>query len=78
MRELGNIIERVALLGDESVVTAAMLALPVTAPVDDPPDTEAASSRSSRDQMSAHLLEMLTETGWNISQTAVRLGRFVD
>ncbi len=74
VRELGNVIERVALLADESVVTAAMLALPVTAPVDDPPDTEAAPSRSSRDQMSAHLLEVLTETGWNISQTAVRLG----
>ena len=74
VRELGNIIERVALLGDESVVTAAMLALPVTAPVEDPPDTEPVPSQSSRDQMRAHLLDVLTETGWNISQTAVRLG----
>src|SRR5262249_49490766 len=31
-------------------------------------------ARSSRDQMRTHLLEMLTETGWNISRTAVRLG----
>ena len=79
VRELGNIIERVALLADELVVTAAMLALPKTAPVEDPPDTEAADtepapSRSSRDQMRTHLLDVLTETGWNISQTAVRLG----
>jgi transcriptional regulator with AAA-type ATPase domain/tetratricopeptide (TPR) repeat protein len=74
VRELGNIIERVALLADESVVTAAMLALPETAPVEDPPDTEPAPSRSSRNQMREHLLDMLTETGWNISQTAVRLG----
>src|SRR5437773_11462579 len=74
VRELGNILERVALLGDESVVTAAMLALPVTAPAEDPPDMEPAPSRSSRDQMSTHLLDVLTETGWNISQTAVRLG----
>jgi len=74
VRELGNVIERAVLLSDESVVTAAMLALPMTAPVDDPPDTEPAPSRSSREQLRAHLLEMLTETGWNISQTAVRLG----
>src|SRR5438552_2570697 len=74
VRELGNVIERVALLADESVVTAAMLALPETAPVEDPPDTEPAPSRSSRDQMREHLLDVLTETGWNISQTAVRLG----
>ena len=74
VRELGNIIERVALLADESVVTAAMLALPETAPVEDRPDTEPAPSRSSRNQMREHLLDVLTETGWNISQTAVRLG----
>ena len=79
VRELGNIIERVALLTDESVVTAAMLALPATAPVAEPPDTEpseteTAPSRSSRNQMRAHLLDVLTETDWNISQTAVRLG----
>src|SRR5206468_7063069 len=40
VRELGNVVERVALLADESVVTAAMLALPVTAPAAEPPDTE--------------------------------------
>ena len=74
VRELGNIIERVALLGDESVVTAAMLGLPVTAPAETPPGTEPTPSRSSRDQMREHLLDVLTETGWNISQTAVRLG----
>ena len=77
VRELGNIIERVALLADESIITAAMLALPAAVPVDEPPeppDTEAAPSRSSRDQMRAHLLDVLTATGWNISQTAVRLG----
>ena len=74
VRELGNVIERAVLLSDESVVTAAMLALPMTAPVDDPRETEPAPSQSSREQMRTHLLEVLTETGWNISQTAVRLG----
>ena len=74
VRELGNVVERVALLADESVVTAAMLALHTTTTVDDRPDTEPSHSMSSRDQMRAHLLEVLTETGGNISQTAVRLG----
>src|SRR5262245_56841715 len=74
VRELGNVVERVALLADEPVVTAAMLALPVPSPADDPPRADPTPSRSSRDQMRAHLLEMLTETGGNISETARRLG----
>ena len=74
VRELGNVIERAALLTDDAIVTAAMLALPVTAPGEDLPETEPAPSQSSREQMRAHLLEVLIETGWNISQTAVRLG----
>ena len=74
VRELGNVVERVALLADEPVVTAAMLALPATSPADDPPGAEPAPARSSRDQMRAHLLEMLTETGGNISEAARRLG----
>ena len=73
VRELGNVIERVALLGDESVITAAMLGLP-TPPHDDRPATEPSAEMTSNDRMRAHLLQGLTETGWNISQTAVRLG----
>ena len=76
VRELGNVVERVALLADEPVVTATMLALPLphTTTTDDTPGPEPSPGRTSRDQMRAHLLEVLTETGWNISQTAVRLG----
>ena len=74
VRELGNVVERVALLADEPVVTAAMLALPVTTTADDRSGAEPALAMSSRDQMRAHLLQVLTETGWNISQTAIRLG----
>ena len=74
VRELGNVVERVALLADEPVVTAAMLALPGPPRVDDLPDTVAVPPQSSRDRMRAHLLEVLTDTGWNLSQTAVRLG----
>src|SRR5262245_27309403 len=72
VRELGNVVERVALLTDEPVVTAAMLGLTMTSTVDDPP-AEGVTPQSSRDRMREHLLEALTETGWNISQTAVRL-----
>src|SRR5262249_46057649 len=74
VRELANIIERVALLGDDSVVTAAMLALPVTNAVDDQPAAETVPANTSRDRTRVHLLEVLGETGWNISQTASRLG----
>ena len=74
VRELGNVIERVALLADEPVVTAAMLALPATTSADEGPGAAPAPAMSSRDQMRAHLLQTLTETGGNISQTAVRLG----
>jgi transcriptional regulator with AAA-type ATPase domain/tetratricopeptide (TPR) repeat protein len=74
VRELANVVERVALLGDDAVVTAAMLALSITTTLDDRPGLEPDRAMSSRDQMRAHLLEVLTETGWNISQTAVRLG----
>src|SRR5262249_53619422 len=74
VRELGNVIERVALLGDESMITAALLALPVTATVEDQLSAEPMPAHTSRDRMRAHLLEVLTETGGNISQTAARLG----
>ena len=75
VRELGNVTERVALLADESAITAAMLALPATTTVaEERPAAESAPTMSSRDQMRAHLVEVLTETGGNISQTAVRLG----
>src|SRR5262249_3061551 len=73
-RELGNVIERVALLGDESMITATVLALPAATTVEDQPSAEPMPAHTSRDRMRAHLLEVLTETGWNVSQTAVRLG----
>jgi transcriptional regulator with AAA-type ATPase domain/tetratricopeptide (TPR) repeat protein len=80
VRELGNVIERVALLADESVITAAMLGLPLT-PHEQRPPASAPSPASTPspamtgdDRTREHLLEALTQTGWNISQTAVRLG----
>jgi two-component system, NtrC family, response regulator AtoC len=77
VRELSNILERAALLSDEPVVTAATLALPVPDRVVNAEGPAAASSsapRSSRDRMRAHLLEVLIDTGWNITRTAAILG----
>ncbi len=72
VRELGNVIERVALLTDASTITADHLALPAARPP--APEAAAPPARTSRDQMRAHLLATLTETDWNISRTAARLG----
>jgi transcriptional regulator with AAA-type ATPase domain/tetratricopeptide (TPR) repeat protein len=74
VRQLGNVVERVVLLADEPVVTAAMLALPVTTAADPRTGVEPPGGTSPRDQIRARLVEALTETGGNISQTAVRLG----
>ena len=78
VRELSNVLERAVLLSEAPVITAATLALPVAPPDvgDRPLALEAAStgSRSSRDRMCAHLLEVLSETGWNITRTAAVLG----
>ena len=70
-------MERVALLSDTSVVTAAVLGLPIR------PDTEAMEPepgqgpRSFRDALGtverAQLLEVLNDTQWNIVRAAARL-----
>jgi transcriptional regulator with AAA-type ATPase domain/predicted ATPase len=76
VRQVGNVIERTALLTEASALTAAHLALPA----DDRSRTTARATaprqeavRSARDAEREHLLQALTETGWNISQTAARL-----
>jgi DNA-binding NtrC family response regulator/tetratricopeptide (TPR) repeat protein len=80
VRELSNVIERVTLLTDGEVVTAEMLALPMNAPTRDADTAEAPApavptrATSLDDTVRDRLLEVLTETGWNISQTATRLG----
>jgi transcriptional regulator with AAA-type ATPase domain/tetratricopeptide (TPR) repeat protein len=74
VRELGNVIERVALLSDEPMITAAMLSLPVTTPAADSPAARVTTPHTADDQARGQLVEALTATGWNISQTAVRLG----
>jgi transcriptional regulator with AAA-type ATPase domain/tetratricopeptide (TPR) repeat protein len=74
IRELSNVIERVALLAEGDLVTAAMLELrqsPAPEPAASPP---APAAVSLDDAMREHLLTTLTQTGWNISRTALLLG----
>jgi len=78
VRELGNVLERAVLLSDASVVTAAALSLPTRDAVATPRSAAAPPAPAEllpwRDRMRDHLLTTLTQTGWNISQTAAALG----
>ena len=73
VRELGNVIERVTLLSETPVVSAASLRLGEGA-------RGAAHSGDAGPRLEAEelderqLLEALEETGWNVSRTASRLG----
>ena len=82
VRELSNVIERVALDSESSVVTAGMLTLP-DALADDLIPAPALPARGTHgrrlvdavgDVERQHLLEALRETAWNISRAALRLG----
>ena len=72
IRELFNVIERVALLAEGAVVTAEMLALPEAPEIRPAPARPAAVSLD--DAMREHLLTTLAQTRWNISRTAALLG----
>ncbi len=72
IRELFNVIERVALLAEAPVVTADMLQLPEPAPAASPSPHSALGSLD--DAMRLHLAAALEQTGWNISRTASLLG----
>jgi len=73
VRELSNVIERVVLLSDGPVVTAAALGLPAGAELE-PSGAQMAAPSSPQSKTSEHLLTVLTQTGWNISRTAAVLG----
>ncbi|HEY5725537.1 MAG TPA: sigma 54-interacting transcriptional regulator, partial [Methylomirabilota bacterium] len=83
IRELSNLMERVALLCDDAVVGAAALELPVAtaaapiarAPAPAPVELPAPrTSGSAEDAMREHLAAVLERTGWNISRSAEELG----
>jgi hypothetical protein len=74
IRELGNVIERVALLAESEIVTADMLELqPMGESQRLPAPSAAISSGSLDDVMRDHVLTALTQNGWNISRTAALL-----
>jgi transcriptional regulator with AAA-type ATPase domain/predicted ATPase len=71
VRELGNVIERAALLVDAPVLTAADLALQAAPRSRAPaPDPSASPARSERDELE----RALNETSWNVTRTAAMLG----
>jgi DNA-binding NtrC family response regulator/tetratricopeptide (TPR) repeat protein len=79
IRELSNVIERVALLADSPVVSGDLLGLPERA---GPRPAESARSSGSApagtgsldEAMGGHVRAVLEETAWNISRAAARLG----
>ncbi len=78
IRELSNVLERVALLSDTPTVTPQMLALPLETA---PPRSPAAPAGTPRtlgaavdDVEREHLLAALEATDWNVTRAATRLG----
>ncbi len=75
IRELSNVVERVALLAEGDLVTADMLELRQSAAAEPASPVAAAQAPVSLDEaMRDHLLATLNQAGWNISRTAVLLG----
>jgi DNA-binding NtrC family response regulator/tetratricopeptide (TPR) repeat protein len=76
LRELANVMERVALLSDAGTVTAAMLTLPESlGEVEGLPREEVRPLAGTlRSVEREHLLAALGETGGNITHAAARLG----
>jgi DNA-binding NtrC family response regulator len=75
LRELLNVADRVTLLSDEPVITAARLDLPMGGPrsgrfLDDAPSQPESSGMLGR----AELLEVLEGAGWRLAVAASRLG----
>jgi transcriptional regulator with AAA-type ATPase domain/tetratricopeptide (TPR) repeat protein len=70
VRELSNVIERAVLMSASSEIGAEALAL-TDAPAAVPVEPAAVSLD---DAMREHLIEVLTQTSWNISRTAALLG----
>src|SRR5215470_10788031 len=74
IRELGNVIERVALLAEDELVTADMVGIQVAGEPIPPSRSESAGPASLDDAMRDHVLAALTQMRWNISRTAALLG----
>jgi DNA-binding NtrC family response regulator/predicted ATPase len=77
VREVSNVMERVALFSDERHVTATMLDLLDLRPIARPGDlrTDLAPLRETvGDVERRRIVQILLDTGWNVSRAAARLG----
>ncbi|MFQ5945375.1 MAG: sigma 54-interacting transcriptional regulator [Anaerolineae bacterium] len=74
VRELANLMERVTLLSETPVVTAAMLDLPKPLPMTAPEPPRPEDPRSLDAAMRDLLLRALHDTNWNLAVAAARLG----
>ena len=74
VRELANMAERLALLVEDDVVRGDALNLPPAPGPSIDAAGAATSPASLDDKMREHLRAALTQTGWNITRTAVSLG----
>jgi tetratricopeptide (TPR) repeat protein/MoxR-like ATPase len=77
IRELANLMERVALLADAPQVTPEVLALPGAVVADrapEPPARPPTLEAAVEDVEREHLLAALTATSWNVTRAAARLG----
>jgi transcriptional regulator with AAA-type ATPase domain/tetratricopeptide (TPR) repeat protein len=76
VRELANLMERVALLSSDPAVTASALGLTPAPPPKAAASTiaPAGSPSSLDDAVRDRVVEVLTQTSWNISRTAALLG----
>ena len=76
VRELANLMERVALLSSDPTVTAAALGLSPVASAKAPAASPASGAPASSldDAVRDRVIEVLAQTGWNISRTAALLG----
>jgi DNA-binding NtrC family response regulator/tetratricopeptide (TPR) repeat protein len=78
VRELANVMERVALLTELSAVPAEALGLPEPVGPPSPAPGAAPAPGTLGDALDsverAHLLDALRQTAWNVTRTAARLG----
>jgi transcriptional regulator with AAA-type ATPase domain/tetratricopeptide (TPR) repeat protein len=74
VRELSNVVERAVLLAAGSELTVTELGLPAVSAAAAPAVERTESPVSLDDAMREHLVEVLGQTGWNISRTAALLG----
>jgi transcriptional regulator with AAA-type ATPase domain/tetratricopeptide (TPR) repeat protein len=74
VRQLANVMERVALLGEAREVTPDMLRLPSALPRPPAVGADQPAAASMEAAMRSHLLAALTQHRWNISHTAAALG----